>query len=398
MARSARHSACLARVSCVIGLAALASPHMAEAHQQSATFGEVSRKDDGDGTETISWRLRVRVGDLALALHLGAGSAEMSDARWPRERAGSYLRDGLRVARGAAPCPFAGSSLAPDSSEAEPTLIFVQSFRCPSTRSPLRLRYDLFFESDRFHQSFTRLALPDPDGTTKRGAMLSTVVFREGLREIDLGPDDEPSVWQSALVYFRLGIFHILTGYDHLSFLMALLLGAALCRRTTVRSDAAAASVKQALGGTVTVISAFTVAHSLTLILQVLGPGWISTRWVEPAIALSVASVGFENLIPRPPRHRWLLVFGFGLIHGLGFASVLREIGLPRRGLVLSLLSFNLGVEVGQLLVLAITFPLIVGAARRAPRLFERWGLQLGSGIIAAFGTVWLIARLTATR
>jgi multisubunit Na+/H+ antiporter MnhB subunit len=88
-------------------------------------------------------------------------------------------------------------------------------------------------------------------------------------------------------------------------------------------------------------------------------------------------------------------VFGFGLVHGLGFASVLREIGLPRRALVLCLLSFNLGVELGQLLVLALTFPLILLAARRSPRRFERWGLQLGSAAIAALGTVWLVARLT---
>ena len=138
------------------------------------------------------------------------------------------------------------------------------------------------------------------------------------------------------------------------------------------------------------------MAHSLTLITQVLHPGWLSTRWVEPAIALSVAYVGFENLVARAPYGRWLLVFGFGLVHGLGFASVLREIGLPRRGLVLSLLSFNLGVELGQLLVVALVLPLVVASARRAPRLFERWGLQLGSGLIGAFGTIWLVARLAA--
>ena len=89
-------------------------------------------------------------------------------------------------------------------------------------------------------------------------------------------------------------------------------------------------------------------------------------------------------------------MFSFGLVHGLGFASVLREIGLPRRGLLLSLLSFNLGVELGQLLVVALVLPIVVTCARRAPRAFERWGLQLGSSLIGAFGTLWLIVRLTA--
>ena len=366
----------------------LAAPAV-EAHQQSATFGEIARagKDD-EGGELISWRLRVRVSDL--------NNLALSDLRWPRQRAESYLRSGLHLTTGAERCLPAGDSLAPDPSDAEPTLVFVQRYRCPTGGGPLRARYELFFEVDPFHQSFTRVALSAPARSANDAASLSTVVFRDGLREIALGADEEPPVWRSALVYLRLGVFHILTGYDHLSFLMALLLGAALCRRTTARSDAAAAPARQALWGTAKVISAFTVAHSITLILQVLRPGWISTRWVEPAIAFSVAYVGFENLIPRPPRHRWLLVFGFGLVHGLGFASVLQEIGLPRRGVVLSLLSFNVGVEIGQLLVLALTFPLIVGAARRSPRRFERWGLQLGSVLIAAFGTVWLVARLAS--
>ncbi|HVV53028.1 MAG TPA: HupE/UreJ family protein, partial [Polyangia bacterium] len=159
---------------------------------------------------------------------------------------------------------------------------------------------------------------------------------------------------------------------------------------------ARAATPRQAVRGTVAVVSAFTVAHSITLAAQVLRPGWLTTRWVEPAIAFSVAYVGFENLLPRLPRGRWLLVFGFGLVHGLGFASVLREIGLPRRGLLLSLFSFNLGVELGQLLVVALALPLVVAGARRAPRAFERWGLGLGSALIGGFGTVWLVLRLAA--
>lgn len=365
----------------------LAATQTVEAHQQSATFAEISRVSGGDATDLVSWRLRVRSNDLNLALSAG---------HWPREHAERYLADGLHVGRGADPCSPVGSSLAPDPSEVEPTLVFVQRYRCPLNGGPFRLRYDLFFESDRLHQSFTRLTLAAPAANGNGGATLSTVVFREGLREVSLGSDEQPSLWRSAFVYLRLGVFHILTGYDHLSFLMALLLGAALCERTTAQSVAAASPARQALWGTARAISAFTVAHSITLILQVMRPGWISTRWVEPAIAFSVAYVGFENLVRRPPRYRWLLVFGFGLVHGLGFASVLQEIGLPRRGVVLSLLSFNLGVELGQLLVLAVTFPLIIAVARRAPRLFERWGLRLGSGLIAIFGTVWLIARLAS--
>jgi hydrogenase/urease accessory protein HupE len=379
-----------------LGVCLLLAATAAEGHQSSATFGDVARDEGAGAAGRITWRLRVRVADLAGALGAWSGPPGVSGQSGRRGRATAYLGHGLHLWAGDRSCAPGESSLAPDPSAPEPSLLYSQSFRCPTDRAAIRLRYDLFFEADRFHESFTRLALTGVTEGTSADAARSTVVFQDGLREIVVAPDEEPSVWRSAAIYLRLGIFHILTGYDHLSFLMALLLGAALSRRTTAHSAPEAASVRQALGGTVTVISAFTVAHSLTLIVQVLRPGWISTRWVEPAIALSVAYVGFENLVPRPPRHRWRLVFGFGLVHGLGFASVLREIGLPRRGLVLSLLSFNVGVELGQLLVLGLTFPLIVGAARRAPRQFERWGLQLGSGLIAAFGTVWLIARLAA--
>jgi hydrogenase/urease accessory protein HupE len=375
-----------ARVACLALLAWTSTRSApASAHQQSATFGEVSRA--GAAGQEIVWRLRVRAGDLAVALQRPVSVSEHSPG------AIGYLRAGLQVVADGRSCAPLAATLTPESNEVG-MLVFVERFDCPAGAEAFRLRYDLFFETDRYHQSFTRLLLGQATSSGGAGS-IATVIFREGLREIAIGAT-EPTAWQSARLYLRLGIVHILTGYDHLSFLLALLLGAALRQRTTADHPAAAASVRRAISGTFAIVSAFTIAHSLTLAIQVLRPGWISTRWVEPAIALSVAYVGFENLLPRLPRRRWLLVFGFGLVHGLGFASVLREIGLPRRGLVLSLLAFNLGVEAGQLLVLSVVFPVIVTAARRSPRRFERWGLEAGSALIGAFGTAWLAVRLVA--
>jgi hydrogenase/urease accessory protein HupE len=392
---------------------------VAGAHQSTATFGEVAR---GSGPGEILWRLRVRTVDLAAAIgprpRSGAPAAAPSDAAATRARVARYLQAGMHVDLGGQPCALLDFALAPAPAAAaaaagapasepapapEPSWELRQRFQCPpGDDRAIGLRYDLFFERDPYHESFTRLELGQPDSGARGGSgdagapsSTSTVVFWSGLRQIAVSPREEPSAWRSGFLYLRLGILHILTGYDHLSFLMAVLLGAALSRRTTAGSEVAAASLREALTRAAAAISAFTVAHSVSLIAQVLRPGWITTRWVEPAIALSVAYVGLENLIPRAPRHRALLVFGFGLVHGLGFASVLREVGLPRRALVLCLLSFNLGVELGQLLVLALTFPLILMAARWFPRRFERWGLQLGSAAIAALGVVWLVARLT---
>jgi hypothetical protein len=361
------------------------------AHQQTTTFGEIVYPAAGADGADLTWRLRIR--SIELARLLGD--------RMPQ--AVEILRGGLQVAATAGAetrlCQQVTAALGADPTSPnapaapEPTSLLTVRFACAPDARTLHLRYDLFFDHDPYHASYTRLRL----GDAAADDAASSIVFHNLAHEITVDLRLPEPLWRSALLYLRLGVAHILTGYDHLSFLMALLLAAGLRTRTRGATVATAATPRQALRGTVAVVSAFTVAHSLTLISQALHPGWISTRWVEPAIAFSVAYVGFENLIPRPPRGRWLLVFGFGLVHGLGFASVLREIGLPRRGLLLSLLSFNLGVELGQLLVVALALPIVVAAARRAPRRFERWGLELGSFVIAAFGTVWLVARL-ATR
>jgi hypothetical protein len=355
------------------------------AHQQTTTFGEITYPAAGTDGADLTWRLRIRTIELA----------RLVGDRTPR--AAELLRGGLRVAATAGEatriCPQLTATLAADRrpDAPEPTSLLTARFACGPNARTLHLRYDLFFEHDPYHASYTHLRLGDAPGDEAA----SSIVFHNLAHEIAVDVRLPEALWRTALLYLRLGVSHILTGYDHLSFLMALLLAAGLRTRTRVGQPlAAAATARQAVRGTVAVVSAFTVAHSLTLISQALHPGWLSTRWVEPAIAFSVAYVGFENLVPRPPRGRWLLVFGFGLVHGLGFASVLREIGLPRRGLLLSLLSFNLGVELGQLLVVALVLPIVVTAARRAPRRFERWGVEVGSALIGTFGTIWLFARL----
>lgn len=371
------------------------------AHQQTTTFGEIAYPAVGPDGSDLTWRLRIRTLDLARLL---------GDRR---PRAEQILRGGLQVAatgRGGEThlCTPRSSALGPDwkapplppgSNGPEPMTAFVERFACGPDARVLHLRYDLFFDHDPYHASYTRLLLGEAAASDDPSA--SSLVFHNLAHEIAVDVRSPEPLWRSAVLYLRLGVAHILSGTDHLSFLMALLLAAGLRTRTSARRGllAEAATPRQALRGTVAIISAFTIAHSITLVTQVLHPGWISTRWVEPAIAFSVAYVGFENLVRRAPGAmygRWLLVFAFGLVHGLGFASVLREIGLPRRGLLLSLLSFNLGVELGQLLVVGLALPIVVTCARRAPRTFERWGLQLGSALIGAFGAIWLVARLIA--
>ena len=185
--------------------------------------------------------------------------------------------------------------------------------------------------------------------------------------------------------FFALGVEHILTGYDHLLFLAALLL---VC-----------ANFKEAA----TVITCFTVAHSITLALAALDIVRLPSQAVEAVIAASIVYVAMENVLrlgKGRQRLAWraAVTFAFGLVHGLGFASVLRELGLGMApgGVVMPLLKFNLGVEAGQLAVAAVVFPLIILARRRGP-LVERRLVPAFSALIALAGAWWLFERVALT-
>jgi hydrogenase/urease accessory protein HupE len=176
--------------------------------------------------------------------------------------------------------------------------------------------------------------------------------------------------------FFVLGIQHILGGYDHLLFLGALLLAA------------------RGVGDAVTTLTSFTVAHSLTLGLAVTGVVNAPSGSVEPLIAASIVYVGLENLLRRHPPPRWKLTFGFGLIHGFGFAGALRELGIGSSGLAVALPlgSFNLGVEAGQIAVALVTLPLL-SALRARPALSAR--LTTACSVLVVFaGGYWLIERM----
>ena len=180
----------------------------------------------------------------------------------------------------------------------------------------------------------------------------------------------------SFLAFVKLGIEHILTGYDHLLFLCGLLV---VCRRFST---------------TMTIVTCFTLAHSLTLALSALNVVTIPSRVVEPLIAASIVFVGLENLLRRgEPRRRWLVTSFFGLIHGFGFASVLREtgVGTAGRSLLLPLFSFNLGVELGQLSVVAVLLPVLWQLRTRSA--FARYGVPAVSVVVVLLGSYWLLRR-----
>ncbi len=177
--------------------------------------------------------------------------------------------------------------------------------------------------------------------------------------------------------FLKLGVEHILTGYDHLLFLFGLLVA---CRRFSTAAK---------------IITCFTVAHSLTLALAALDVVSLPGRLVEPLIAASIVFVGVENIVRRgEPGWRWALTFALGLVHGFGFAGALKEAGLGSAGaaLLVPLFSFNLGVELGQAGVAAVVLPLL-WRLRRLPW-FERRGRMILSLLVAVAGLYWLLQRL----
>ena len=174
--------------------------------------------------------------------------------------------------------------------------------------------------------------------------------------------------------FLGLGVRHILTGYDHLLFLGALLMGG---------------------GGAWTllkIVTAFTLAHSVTLSLAVLGRAVLPARVVEPVIAASIVWVALENVLFRQaPSRRWLVSFLFGLVHGLGFAAALEGLALPRWNLAMVLLGFNLGVEAGQALVIAVALPPLLWMRAHS---WEPHVARAISVALAVVGAAWLVERL----
>jgi hydrogenase/urease accessory protein HupE len=206
------------------------------------------------------------------------------------------------------------------------------------------------------------------------------VIFEKGQRQASIAITGDAAAERGSanqfLFYLGLGVEHIIGGIDHLLFLLALL------------------ALATSLWQTVKIVTAFTVAHSITLSLAALGMVNVPSSIVEPLIAASIVWVAVENLVaPAGAARRWVIAGVFGLIHGLGFASALGDLALPRDVLLRALVGFNIGVELGQLAFVAVVMPPLVWASRpgRLPRL-----PQTLSVIVALVGAVWLVERLLA--
>jgi hydrogenase/urease accessory protein HupE len=206
------------------------------------------------------------------------------------------------------------------------------------------------------------------------GDQFDQLVFDSGNRVHFYEPHVPPSAWKMASTYFVLGVKHILEGYDHLLFLFSLLL------------------VSATIGSSVKLVTGFTIAHSITLLLTASGYLPVTPAWVETFIAASICYVAIENMVRKNMNNRWVVTFLFGLVHGMGFAGALSETGLPTVHFIKSLLSFNLGIEFGQVGIIFVVLPLLLTLRQ------YNWFPRLCGGlscVILLIACYWLVERVS---
>lgn len=344
----------------IFGLVALLAP---QARPAAAHTVGVSRGDYRVSGTQIAAELTFARPELESAVpgldENGDGALTSAELVAAQPRLARLLARGLEVRSGSRSCEggFEGADLTEQDG-----LAVRAAYRCASGGA-LSVRLGLLDSLSLGHRHIAT-------ATTEGGGTMRAVLY-ETNPELRMEAGGNGSV---AFQLFRMGIQHILTGYDHLLFLLGLILVGGRLRPLLV------------------VVTAFTVAHSITLGLAALGLWAPSPRLVEPAIALSIAYVGIENWFVRDARRRWLITFPFGLVHGFGFAGALREIALPASQVPLALASFNVGVEAGQLAVLALVLPAILWLGHRS--WFADRGVRALSTAIALAGLVWFVQRV----
>lgn len=205
-----------------------------------------------------------------------------------------------------------------------------------------------------------------------------------------LGSLKNPGPWQQFLRFTQEGVWHIWIGIDHILFLIALLLPSVL--RFEQRKWQPTSSFNEAFFNVLKVVTAFTLAHSITLTLAALDVVTLPSRFVESVIALSVVLAALNNIFPIVSHRVWTVAFGFGLIHGFGFANVLANLQLPTEILAIALFSFNVGVELGQIAIVAVFFPIIFFLRKKS--FYQAIILRLGSVVIALIACGWIIDRV----
>lgn len=355
------------------------------AHSSSNSYLLLSERD---GAKVL--RADVHLRDIDVVFDLDADRdgqvvwAEL-DARSAEVLA--WLAQGLRVGSEATACVL--NPIDTQASERADGLYLSTEWRVtcppgvPENGQSLNLSYALLFDRDNLHRALLRIDVPQ---------VQSSAILSPERPQVPL-PTVNPSAAEVLGRYIVEGVWHIWIGIDHILFLLSLLVLAPLVpARRWVTHWRAEPRLRPAFMEVLAVVTAFTVAHSITLSLSVLQ--WVEppASFIEPVIAISVVLAALNNLLGWWSVRRWRLAFVFGLIHGFGFANVLLDLGLPTTQLAIALGGFNLGVELGQLAIVGAFFPLAWWLRHTA---FYRWVVVVGGSLaIVVVGSAWTVQRV----
>jgi len=347
----------------------------ASAHKASDSYLDVRQQD---GMLEVVWDVALRDLDLELALDRNQDhQLSWGEVRTRSHDIERHLLARLSLSQGDEPCQLAEPPAALGITRHSDGSYAVLAFRLICTgHDALRIDYRLLAGIDALHRGIL---------TLHHGDQVRTAVLKTGTLQLDA----QASLGQTFTSFLREGVHHLLSGYDHLLFLLCLLLPAPLLWRDARWLPST--SGRQTLRATVAVVTAFTVAHSLTLALAALHLVSLPSRWVESAIAASIALTALHVLRPRFTQRRWLLAGGFGLIHGFGFAGVLGELPLGVAERSAALAGFNVGVELGQLGFIGLFLPVLWWM--RSYAIYSRFIVSVSAWLIVLVSLLWFVQR-----
>lgn len=352
---------------------ALLSAGPAAAHKSSDSY--LSVRAAGEQVQ-VQWDIALR--DIQFAIGLDSNGDDQitwGELQGRQSELQAWALSRLALQRGG-DCPLKPQGLQVDVHTDGSYAVLTFAGDCPGAQGPLSLQYRLLFDLDDTHRGLLKLDLDGVLHSAVLGPKTGTARFT-----------GNTSARAQFFQYLLEGIWHIWIGFDHILFLLALLLPAVL---VPGREKHGVRAFSDAMRPVLWVVTAFTLAHSITLSLAALELISLPSRWVESAIAASVVFAAANNLLVWV-KGRWRMAFLFGLIHGFGFASVLAELGLPAGALGVSLVGFNLGVEVGQLAIVAVFLPLAYAVRHTA---FYRRGVLVGGSWAALLvALAWFVER-----
>jgi HupE / UreJ protein len=353
----------------------------AVAHKPSDSYLKIT---GGGERLTAQWDIALK--DLEFLIGLDAdqnGEITWGELRAQRPAIAAHALSRMRITADGRDCPLQLAQLLVTRHSDGAYAVLAIETDCPGDAAVLNVEYNLLFDIDPTHRGLVLYT---------NGAVAATHVLSPDKATLELRTT-EPRLAQSFVEYVREGVWHIWIGYDHILFLLSLLLPAVLRRRENswqpveVFGPACIAVLK--------IVTVFTLAHSITLWLAVMEyvslPSWL----VESTIALSIVVTALNNLYPVLPLSGWAIAFVFGLVHGFGFANVLVDLGLSHATLALALLGFNVGVELGQMAIVLVFFP--VAYLLRSTLVYQWLLFRVGTVLIAVIAALWMYERLFNT-